>query len=306
MSEHIVHTGIIEDSIALLPYIKSIPKEFTEAVQRHISFARLGSITVAGDSFSFKLLEEYKPLWKNRDDLLEAKLSFVVGWISHRACDRQMKPIWNVAEILGRGSDADPSISPTETSVYHEAALYNIYYSTNAIFRNAIFPDQLQSWPGAEIVNLPLLSEFIESSFGMNMLNIQTFPLPPAVSAQTFMENVCLSSQKFYVNVERYANAIKYLIAENKKNFVRDINWFSSEDEIIKIALELRQGKNPDAANVEKALKAGAESHYAQGLLLSLSYITAASDYLITDSMNLDTLKERLDIGKKGRLGMSV
>ena len=306
MSEHVVHIGIIEDSVSLMPYLKNIPENFTRAVEKHLGFARLGSITVAWDSFSFRLLEQYKPLWKNKDDLLEAKLSFVVGWISHRACDRQMKPIWNVSEMMSRGSDADPSVSPTEISVYHEATLYNIFYSGNPVFRNAIFPDQLASWTGAELVNIPLLSEFIESSFGMNMINIQTFKAPPENTDQDFMERVCLNAQKFYVDVNRYTRAAKSPVPENKKNFVKDIDWFNQDDEIIKVIWQIRQGFDPGAERVQKAIAATASSHYAQAVQLSLKYITAASDYLIDEGMGMDLLKDRLDIGKLGRGGIGV
>jgi hypothetical protein len=306
MSEHIVHTGVLEDTVMLMPYLKSIPSDFVNAIQSHIGFARLGCITVSGDRFSFRLLEEYKPLWKNRDDLLEAKLAFVLGWVSHRACDRQMKPIWNIAEIVGRGSDADPSISPTEISVYHEATLYNLYYTDNAPFRLAIFPDQLASWPGGDLFRLPLAEEFVESSFAMNLMNNQTFPLPPQSTDQVFIENVCLKSQKFYVDINRYSRAARNPVPENKKDYVKDINWYNQNDEIIKFILFLRRGGIPDSAAVEKAVNARASCHYGQAVQLSLNYITAAVDYFKDDSMSMDTLKDRLDIGKKGPNGLAV
>jgi hypothetical protein len=306
MSEHIVHTGVVEDTALLMPYLKSISPDFVKAVQNHLGFARLGCITVSGDRFSFRLLEEYKPLWKNRDDLLEAKLAFVLGWVSHRACDRQMKPIWNIAEVIGRGSDADPSISPTEISIYHEATLYNLYYADNAIFRLAIFPDQLASWPGADLFNLPLAAEFVESSFAMNLMNNQTFPLPPQSTDQVFIENICLKSQKFYVDVSRYSRAAGNPLPENKKNYVKDINWYNQNDEIIKTIQLLRRGGTIDSITVEKAVAIKASCHYGQAVQLSLDYITAAADYFKDDSMSIDALKERLDIGKKGPGGLAV
>jgi hypothetical protein len=303
-----VHTGVVEDSVALMPYLKTIPEDFVKAIQSHLGFARLGCITVSGDKFSFRLLEEYKPLWKNRDDLLEAKLSFVLGWISHRACDRQMKPIWNISEFTAghRGSDADPSISPTEISVYHEATLYNLYYADCAPFRLAIFPDQLTSWPCADIFNLSVAAEFVENSFAMNLMDNQTFSIPPQCTDQEFIENICLKAQKFYVDINRYARAARYPLPENKKGYVKDVNWYNQNDEIIKIIQFIRRGSVPNSADVEKAVNTKASCHYGQAVQLSLMYITSAADYFGDDKMSIDTLKERLDIGKKGPGGLSV
>jgi hypothetical protein len=304
MSEHVVHTGILEDSVAIMPCLKEIPGDFVKATQKHIGFAKLGCITVAGDRYSFRLLEEYKPLWKKRDDLLEAKLAFVLGWISHRACDRQMKPIWNVVEISGRGSDANPAVSPTECSVYHEGTLYNLYYADDSVFRLAIFPEQLAAWTGAELFKLPQAAEFVESSYAMNMMDIQTIPPPPA--DQRFIEELCLRAQKFYVDVNRYTRAASRPDPELKRDYVTGINWYNEKDDIIALARLLRRGGTPETKMVDRAMATPAASHYGKALQLSLRYICSAAAYFSDDNMSIDTLKDRLDIGKKGPGGLAV
>jgi hypothetical protein len=304
MSEHVVHTGILEDSVAIMPYLKEIPGDFVKAVQDHIGFAKLGCITVSGDTYSFRLLEEYKPLWKNRDDLLEAKLAFVLGWVSHRACDRQMKPIWHVVEISGRGSDANPAVSPTECSVYHEGTLYNLYYADDSVFRLAIFPEQLSAWTGAELFNLPLAAEFVESSYAMNMMDIQTILPPP--EDQRFIEELCLRAQKFYVDISRYARAAGRPDPGLKRDYVAGINWYDEKDGIIALVRLLRRGGIPEKTMVDQAMRTPAASHYGKALQLSLSYICSAAAYFADDTMSMDTLKDRLDIGKKGPGGLGV
>jgi hypothetical protein len=309
MSEHIVHTGILEDSAAIMPYLEKIPDDFLQAVQRHIGFARLGCITVSGDTYSFRLLEEYKPLWKTRNDLLEAKLAFVLGWVSHRACDREMKPIWRTVEISGRGSDANPAVSPTECSVYHEGTLYNLYYSEDPIFHLAIFPGHLADWPGAELVNLSLMAEFVENSYAMNMMDIQTI-LPPSPeqqsSDQRFIEDVCLRAQKFYVDISRYTHASSQAVPDLKKSYVIDIDWYNEKDLIVALASRLRRGESLTKAEVEESMSRPASSHYGRALQLSLRYIISAAAYFTDDNMSIEILKERLDIGKKGPGGLRV
>jgi len=304
VSEHIVHTGIIEDSFAIAPYLSQIPDDFKEVMREHLGFAKLGSITVAGDQFSFRLLEEWRPLWSQRDDNLKAKLAFVLGWISHRACDRQMKPIWNISEMMARGSDADPKLSPTECSVYHEAELYNLYYKDDPSFRLAIFPDELQACRGAELFDLDTASEYMQSAFGVNLMNIQPFSADD--DGQAFFENICLRAQKFYVDVSRYTRASGSPIPKLRSEYVTDIDWYDENDDILKVAKKIRSNGVSSTEECEKAMKAVANSHYGLALQKSLEYMISSASYFSDPTMSMDTLKDKLDIGKLGRKGLGV
>jgi hypothetical protein len=307
MSEHIVHTGILEDSFAVAQLLPQVPGSFKAVMRKHRAFGQLGSITVAGDSFSFRLLEEYRPLWDTRDELLEAKLAFVLGWVTHRACDRTMKPIWNIAEITGRGSDADPRVSPTECSVYHEGTLFNLYYRDDPTFRLAVFPEELAAHSGAEFFDLKQAAGYVQSAFAVNMMNIQTFcPEASDLDGQAFFENVCTQAQKFYVDVSRYTKAAGQPDAEKLEKFVTGINWYDETDPVIAAAKKLRGGEAVTPAECVAAFDAPASSHYGKALLLSLSYIIAAADYFTEPMMTMETLKARLDIGKKGPGGLGV
>jgi hypothetical protein len=313
MSEHIVHTGILEDSFAIAQYLPRVPVDFAEIMRDNLGFARLGCITVSGDQFSFRLLDEFRPLWPGRDKTMEAKFAFVLGWISHRACDRQMKPIWNIAEIVGRGSDADPSLSPTDCSVYHEGELYNQYYKGDDTFRLAIFRDQLAGARGAELFDLDTAYAYVQSAFAMNLMNIQTFSVCDdgggncLVSGQDFFENVCLRAQKFYVNVDRYAKAAGDPDPAFHRQFVTDINWYDPGDAVLQIARRLRGGDTGvTPEECDTALETPASGHFGQAVRLSLSYILSAIDFICSPEISLGMLKEQLDIGKKGPGGLGV
>lgn len=304
MSEHVVHVGLLEDCFAFAQHLPVIPPDFAKVMGRQLAFARLGCITVAGDQFSFRLLEEIRPLWPKRDEIIEAKLAFVLGWISHRACDRQMKPIWNIAEMAPRGSDADPRISPTECSIYHEAELYNIYYKDDPKFRLAIFDDELKAYPCAELFDLDMARSYVESSLGVNMMDIQTFPPPP--KGQRFIEDLCIRAQKFYVEISRYQGAIQNPDPGFVKAYVDDINWFCDGDMIIRAAMKLRGGGELSTEECLRAFETPASSHYGQALQLSLRYFIAAAEYIHDPTITQDVLKDRLDVGKLGRAGKPV
>ncbi|PWL72377.1 MAG: hypothetical protein DBY25_03590 [Clostridiales bacterium] len=304
MSEHNVHTAIVEDSFTIAQRLPQIPPDFKQVLQHDLDFARLGSITVAGDQFSFTLLEEYKGIWATRNELTEQKLAFVLGWISHRACDRTMKPIWKEPNFTWRGTDANPALSPTECSIYHEAEAYHLYFSDDDCFRCGIFIDKLEQLPGASYLKTDVAEAFVQSSLAMNLINIQTIPLDSP--KPKYMEEICMRVQKFYVDINRYVNAIAHPIPELRAQYVTDLNWYSLDDKIIAAARNLRDGKDVSAEALETALAETPSSYYGKALRLSLGYFLTAAAYFHDDSMSIDMLKERLDIGKLGPDGLRV
>lgn len=304
MSEHIVHTAILEDSFRIGVGLSCIPESFREIMKNFEHFAQLGCITVSGDQFSFRLLEEYKPLWPHRDELLKAKLAFVLGWVSHRACDREMKPIWKEPKMKGRGSDVDPALSPTECSVYHEGVMFNRYYRSNSKFYLTIYPEKTECLPGADMLDLERAASFIQMAFGACYLDIQT--LNPDKGMQEFFEELCMRSQKFYVDLRRYTRASENPEPDLTAQYVTDINWISDQDPLVHLASRLRRSEIPRTEEYDTAFSAQPLSHYGKALNLSLRYIATAAEYLENPTMEIEELKERLDIGKKGPGGLAV
>lgn len=304
MSEHNVHTAIVEDSFAIAGLLPQIPPDFKEVLVQGLDFARLGSITVAGDQFSFVLLEEYKELWANRNNLLMQKLAFVLGWISHRACDRTMKPIWKEPNFTWRGTDANPALSPTECSVYHEAEAYHLYFEEDERFRCGIFMEELKGLPGASWLKEETAEAFVQSSLAMNLINIQ--PIPLDSPKPKYFEELCMRVQKFYVDIGRYVRAIAEPVPELRAQYVVDLNWYNPKDLVIAAAQKLRSGETVSAETLNTALAEEPTSFYGKALRLSLGYFLTAAQYYEDNAMTIDMLKEQLDIGKLGPDGLRV
>ena len=306
MSEHIVHTAILEDSFSLVDYSDEILPEFKDFISRYRTFGSLGCITISGDQFSFRLLEECKALWKIRrpEDYVEQKLAFVLGWVSHRATDRQMKPIWTEPKPMGKGYDADPALSPTECSIYHEGFMFREYYAGDVNFRNAILPDELGH---LEITRALKTAEFfplVQTLVLRNLFTEQTI-VKNAQDYNLWFEKIGLRRQRFYVDLGRYVRSAIYPEQGKLDEFVNQINFYDRNDAILQVAKRIRGGEKPDAAEISAAVAADPASHYGKALKLAYGYIKAASDYYSSD-MPFEELKERLDIGKKGRDGNTV
>jgi len=306
LSEHIVHTAILEDCFSLATFSDEIIPDFRDLMTRYRDFGRLGCITVSGDRFTFRLLEECKTVWKGRkpEDKIEQKLAFVLGWVSHRAADRQMKPIWTEPKALGKGTDADPRLSPTDCSVYHEGFTFREYYSGNNNFRYALFQDELEKLGISEKVKINEVFSLVQPLILKNLFELQTLE-KESENIHDWFEKIALRMQHFYVDINRYVRSAMTPDPEKLNEYVNDINFFDREDLIVKTVIKVRNGGTIGSDEIKRANGEEPKSHYGKALKMAYNYVKAASDYYSSD-MSIDELKERLDIGKRGRDGNVV
>ena len=304
ISEHLVHTAVLRDSMLLMERLNDVDNDLKALMRRYSTFAQLGCVTVSGDVFSYKLLQQFKEDTRKKDPYREAKIAFLMGWISHRACDRVMKVIWKEAQFKGRGTDVDPNISPYECSIYHEAEAFKLYFEHEEDYLLALFPDEMQHYAGECQIDQERAYAMVQGAFAANLLNIQT--IPDNLNDQIRFEELCMRVQKFYVDLARYRRAIRMPISENYEEFVQKIDWYNAKDPIIKAAAAIRKGEALSSAEVQCAVNASASSHYAHALMLSMQYILSANHYLINPEVDMMWLKDRLDLGKLGINGLAV
>lgn len=304
MSEHLVHTAILNDTIRLLNALEKEGSPWWKVIPRHEAFAFLGCVTVAGDSFSFRLLEQLRGEGGQSDPYWAAKLAFVLGWVSHRACDRVMKVIWKEAPFKGRGTDVDPNISPYEASVYHEAEAFRLFFEEREAYRLAIFPEAMDKRFAAMKLRQPDAERLVQNSFAAQLMGIQT--IPSKLDDQKRFEEIAMRVQKFYVDLGRYRRAIREPIPENYAAFVEDIHWYDPADPVIALTRGLEAGQAFDEAELMRGIAAETKSHYAQALQLSLSYVRAALQYLQDGALDMSWLRDKLDIGRLSAEGLAV
>ncbi len=301
MSEHIVHTAILSDSLLLIDALDQTDSAFRQTLRQYKYFAMRGCVTVSGDDFSYRLLNDLKG--RELTEQEKATLAFTLGWVSHRACDRVMKPIWKEAPFKGRGTDVDPNISPFECSVYHEAEAYKKYFSGDSVYSGALFPDKLAR--GMPVCfDQAAAEKLMEGSLAANLMQIQT--IRDGGDDQRWFEDICMRVQKFYVGLHRYRRAITDPDPVNYQEFVAGIHWYDEQDPVISAAGKLRRGGVLPSGEVLESINRGGESYYARALTLSLQYILSAERYIRDAALDMNWLRNQLDIGKLGPGGLAV
>jgi hypothetical protein len=296
LSENITHTAVVDDCARLAGRWDAICEPFRLCFREHLEFARLGAVTRSGDHHNPRLLALLRDRWPEHGNkpLTRQKLAFVLGWMGHRAADRQMKPVF-------RSADPDCPRKPTDCSVYHDAFVLREVYGAGeqdpySPFTAARDPSQ---HPAAEAVQVEELEDLFGVIWQRTMIRMHTFK-PDEDNVETWLEQLFAARAELYVDIARYSEALLRPDPDKVKQFLQDVNFYDASDEIIRLARALQQGEavpDPDIGNAVDAAAQG--SHYAQALGKAMGYLKAASDYF-ERRLDADTLNERLDIGKPG------
>lgn len=137
MSERITHTAVLDDCVRLAERWHGVSPGVRSALRRRHDLARLASATRWGDRYTVAMLERIR---RERPDgelsgPLESRLAFVLGWLAHRAADRQMKPLIREARVR----DGDQT-TPSECSVYHDVCILREVYRLDA---ESLYPPEV-------------------------------------------------------------------------------------------------------------------------------------------------------------------
>ena len=301
MSENITHTGVVDDCLRLMAAATTFCPAFHEAAGAHWEMARLGCMTRAGDRCNPGLLATFRERWAGRmpEENLEAKLAFVLGWLCHRAADRQVKPIFRRFHPPETRTE-----KPTACSIYQDAHIFRTIYAAGQEqpYHPAMFGDAFKTL--SETVNVEGMQDLVHVLLRRALIEMHTL-IPDVAEPERWIDQLHQRRQQFYVDLARYDKAINDPDLEKVKTYIVEDNFYDEDDPIIDAARRLQHGAAISAADVDAAIKASGASHYAQALMLGMRYLQAASDFFTSD-MAMETLKTRLDVGKPGRDGKPV
>ncbi|MGF1484447.1 MAG: hypothetical protein ACFBZ8_08780 [Opitutales bacterium] len=303
MSENIAHIALLNDGLRLLLASASITESFHYTAREQVAVCRLGSITRWGDRFTVGLLERIRDEWPDAEKRPEAskRLAFVIGWMSHRAADRQVKP-------LLREVEPEPLGKPRECTIYHDAVVYrNVFQNQPDDPYAGVFDAAAKVAIDAK-PEMARASQLAETLLQAQLIRLHTF-IPEPDDVWAWIGNVSSRIQHFQDSLPRYAKAILDPDPELWRKFVEEPNYYDSEDPIVAQARAL---ENEHAMQVPMQstdplanLVVDAHSHYGQALQLGLTYMVAASRFFDRE-ISAEDLHEAFKIGVPGRDGLGV
>lgn len=277
MSEHIVHTAIVDDCLVLIRRSPTIHPAFVAVVSEHAEIARLGGITRSGDKHNPRLLSELRAgyPWAADDSQSATRLAFVIGWLSHRAADRNFKEVF-------RRLDPDSTLSPRDCSVYHDVWALREVYGLNAAPFDAELLREGRDGTGFERLSRTLVQRAL----------IGVHTLTPEAEPGAWIDRLVRTRSTYRVNLHRYADALHRPDPDKVRRFITEPVFYDSDDAIIQLA---RAGAEAGPVVVDTSVTP--RSLYGRALARAWRYVSAASAYFAGDLASAD-LTEQLDIGK--------
>jgi hypothetical protein len=295
MSESITHTAVVDDALALVVHYDEFRPDFRESVQRFRDLARLGGITRSGDRHNPVLLERLREraaagAFGEGDS---RKLAFVMGWLSHRACDRQFKRLF-------RQLEPESAVSPRDSSVYHDVHLFRVMYDggRSAPFTPWSLQPGLLGHPAAPFVAVDAVEDLFKAIWRRMLVEMHTF-IPDEDHVETWLDSVCDVHQALYVDLHRYAEAYLRPDPDKLRRFVVEPRFHDPADPVVALASALRRREPLVAAPTLDALIATARTacQYGQAVLRALRYLRAANAFF-DRRLDANALRGALDIGK--------
>lgn len=305
MSEYIVHVAIMQDCFNIMLQSSLFHPLLKEIVMQQRDFGEAASTTMSGDHYTWRILEDLRSRWATRtaEEHLEPKLAFVLGWVSHRAADRQMKPVFRAT--------VDPLTRATignECTLYNEAEIYKNYYMNHPDDPYKDVYDILLNRPYDQCFHVEATKKLFNGMLKMAFMRMHT--MKPSLTydvdgIEAWIDNIYTLLQQFKINMELEAQIIAAPDPVKYQKYIVDTCFFSKDDSLIDIAIRLRNNQHIDTKQIDAALTAPQKSDYAIALQTALRYTRACNDYLFSN-MTTEALRDALDIGKLGRDGRSV
>ena len=300
MSEGVTHTAVVDDCARLVAVSRDVPDAFREALDGRIEIARLGGITRHGDLHNPGLLERIRDRWPGGPgDGLHERLAFVIGWLSHRAADRQMKRVFREADL---GLHA---LSPTDCSVYHDAfVMREVYAGADPFPPRLVEPgtaSNAAASAAAKAIDVEEVEGLFRAMWQRMLLAMHTF-IPDDEDAEGWLGRVLATVQRVRVDLRRYAEALARPDPDKVRRYVEEVRFYDREEPLLRLLASLRRdGGAPDAGagpTLEAALEAArGGSLYARAVARAFGYVRAAGEFF-ERRIGREELARRLEIGR--------
>ncbi|MFP4092705.1 MAG: hypothetical protein ACLFT3_20515 [Cyclobacteriaceae bacterium] len=302
MAEHLTHIAIYDDTYRLVLHSDDFHEAFQTSLRNHPDIGLLCSASRGNHLFAIPFLEEVRDQWNSRKpgDGVEEKIAAAIGWLSHRAIDLQVKPMYLKIDKI-----KEARYSETENEIYHDAVTFDKVYergkatsvSPHVYLSEAILADHMQGHPAAGLLHVAQVEPMMCAMVQQNLLSLSQFN-ETAQSPDEWLDKFPDHYQKLGENLHTYIEAFQRPDPVKMEKYIHSVNYYNEEDELIQLAREL-QHKGKSSIQLDDAVaKAENQSHYAQGLRRSIHFIRSANAFF-EKKMDKETVYDQVEIFHK-------
>ena len=274
MSEHITHVAVYEDCVRLIKADReNFPKIFTQSVEECHDSGLFCSGSRGNHLYAIPIIEKYKnrkPESFNKRE--KEQIAGAIGWLTHRASDLQMKPVFH----------------DNECEMYHDAVMFKEVYQGGALssesqyekFSPATLAHGMKGNPAADYVNVPLTENVFTHYFLSELARLQHF-VNELDDVNEYCDLLIQNSQNLYEDLRIYIDAFQTPDYHKLMYYIHNFNVYDEEDALIKIVRDIQiNDKFPTPERLQKALNtADQQSQYAQAVKKGYDYLMGAGKF---------------------------
>ena len=304
MSEHITHIAVYEDCSRMILNSKRFCEAFRTCIKNQYDSGMITSGSRGNHLWAVPIFEKYREGWDQgkQDKEIQEQIAGAIGWLTHRASDLQMKPLWRAMV------KKDPSFNDSEMQIYHDAVTVKEVYeggkrSTESPYE-LITPSTLEkgmvSHSASDSVNVSQVETLLAYMWQREFVELHQFNADKE-DADAYVDNFIDNHQPFTEDLRIYFEAFQKPDPQKMEEYIYSFNHYDPEDEIIQYVRGLQRNLPYEHIDLEMAVKkAENQSQYAQALRKGYVFLTSANDFF-TGILEKDKLYDVLDIGENDR-----
>lgn len=297
MSDLLTHWAVFDDTRRLAALDGSIEHLFHELMNSDPEYARLGAISRGGNRLMPAVLRDARARWPegDPDGSLRRRIAFVLGGLTHQACDNAMKPIFTSVA----GSDWDQAHHAVQDQRPGADAQYMVHNEISAYYDTHVFREVYLSGheepfsrfllAGVEDEPERALEAFVRSLFQRALLSSHTLS-PDPTDPIGWLDRLFAMTQELYVDVGLYVRVFQEPDEALVSRYHVTDRFYLADDPIIRVARSVhRTGSVPSGFQGEALAVDSNASGYGKALATSLAYLRNCSSFWRGETDILDT-----------------
>jgi hypothetical protein len=274
MSEEIVHFAIADDSRLLVLASSRFCEAFKTVLADRIEKFRLGALTRRTEKFCGDMIHQLRdrcrgqaPQGRDAD-----KLAFCLGTLTHRAADRQCKPLFAAQSY-------DGAYSNRQIRICQDVFIFDRIYGRGR--RHPYRPDALDPvlpLPGGMDWDAATFEQYIDVLLQRMLLKAHT--LKPADDAEAWLDDLFARLQEFKDDFSEWHRLLTEGDEELFHRAIEQVNFYNESDPLLDLLRDLRAGQSVSEDSVESRFRLGDKnSVYARCVSQGCGYIQLASEF---------------------------
>jgi hypothetical protein len=299
MSEHITHIAVFEDSCTLLELEPRFHESFGISVKKFPDSGLFGSATRGNHLHAMPILNRVRGIWGRHSDDDLKQLAFALGWVTHRAADLQMKPLFEIT----KKQEGQTPYKEVEHEIYQDAFTFRYVYeegkrkSMSPLVRimQATLQTGMKSHPGAALVDADRTEFAVGGMIHSDLLELHSFLDASGKDLNRWLDTFFDRRQRLYEDLRVYIGAYENPDPAKMEWFITRQNFYNPEDDLLRLVRAKQKGEALPSVSLETAVERGkSQSQYTGALALSYQFLRTANDFFqgkITASAAYDALE---------------